>query len=60
MATFTAIRNKTQNARALRGVIEYVVSAPFQNVDFRRNGMSFFAGQHTGVIQPYTPHHLLA
>ncbi|MDE6591141.1 MAG: relaxase/mobilization nuclease domain-containing protein, partial [Oscillospiraceae bacterium] len=24
MATFTAIRNKTQNARALRGVIEYV------------------------------------
>ena len=36
------------------------VSAPFQNVDFRRNGMSFFAGQHTGVIQPYTPHHLLA
>ena len=37
-----------------------VLSAPFQNVDFRRNGMSFFAGQHTGVIQPYTPHHLLA
>ena len=24
MATFTAIRSKTQNARALRGVIEYV------------------------------------
>ena len=34
------------------------VSTPFQNVDFRRNGMSFFTGQHTGVIQPYTPHHL--
>ena len=36
------------------------VSAPFQNVVFRRNGMSFFTGQHTGVIQPYTPHHLPA
>ncbi len=34
------------------------LSTPFQNVDFRRNGMSFFTGQHTGVIQPYTPHHL--
>lgn len=34
------------------------VSAPFQNVVFRRNGMSFFTGQHTGDIQPYTPHHL--
>ena len=31
-----------------------------ENVDFRRNGMSFFAGQHTGVIQPYTPLHLPA
>ena len=36
----------------------YALSTPFQNVDFRRNGMSFFTGQHTGVIQPYTPHHL--
>ncbi len=35
-----------------------MLSTPFQNVDFRRNGMSFFTGQHTGVIQPYTPHHL--
>ena len=34
------------------------MSAPFQNVVFRRNGMSFFIGRHTGVIQPYTPHHL--
>ena len=34
------------------------VSAPFENVDFRRNGMSFFPMRHTGVIQPYTPHHL--
>ena len=25
------------------------VSTPFKNVIFRRNGMSFFAGQHTGV-----------
>lgn len=37
-----------------------MLSTPFQNVDFRRNGMSFFTGQHTGVIQPYTPHHLPA
>ena len=29
-----------------------VVSAPFENVDFRRNGVSFLTGQHTGVIQP--------
>ncbi len=28
------------------------VSAPFENVDFRRNGVSFLTGQHTGVIQP--------
>ena len=26
-----------------------IVSTPFKNVIFRRNGMSFFAGQHTGV-----------
>ena len=26
-----------------------VVSTPFKNVIFRRNRMSFFAGQHTGV-----------
>ncbi len=26
-----------------------MVSTPFKNVIFRRNGMSFFAGQHTGV-----------
>ena len=25
------------------------VSAPIQNVDFRRNGMSFFTGQHTAL-----------
>ena len=25
------------------------MSTPFKNVIFRRNGMSFFAGQHTGV-----------
>ena len=25
------------------------VSTPFKNVIFRRNGMSFFAGKHTGV-----------
>ena len=36
------------------------LSAPFQNVDFRRNEMSFFTGQHTGVIQPYTLHYLPA
>ncbi len=30
------------------------LSAPFQNVIFRRNGMSFFAGWHTGIMQPYT------
>ena len=35
-----------------------VVSAPFQNVIFRRNGMSLFAGWHTGVMQPYTPANL--
>lgn len=29
-----------------------LVSAPFENVDFRRNGVSFLTGQHTGVIQP--------
>ncbi len=29
-----------------------VLSAPFENVDFRRNGVSFLTGQHTGVIQP--------
>ena len=28
------------------------LSAPFENVDFRRNGVSFLTGQHTGVIQP--------
>ena len=28
------------------------VSAPFENVDFRQNGVSFLTGQHTGVIQP--------
>ena len=28
------------------------MSAPFENVDFRRNGVSFLTGQHTGVIQP--------
>ena len=31
-----------------------------ENVDFRRNGMSFFGGQHGGVYSPYTPHHLPA
>ena len=44
----------------LAGDDRLMVSALFQNVDFRRNGMSFFAGQHTGVIQPYTPRHLPA
>ena len=28
------------------------MSAPFENVDFRQNGVSFLTGQHTGVIQP--------
>ena len=37
-----------------------VVSAPFQNVIFRRNGMSLFAGWHTCVMQPYTPANLPA
>ncbi len=32
--------------------IDRKVSAPFENVDFRRNGVSFLTGQHTGVIQP--------
>lgn len=37
------------------------MSAPFQNVDFRRNEMSFFTGKHTGAIQSYIiPHHLPA
>ncbi len=36
------------------------VSAPFQNVIFRRNGMSLFAGWHTCVMQPYTPANLPA
>ena len=31
-----------------------------ENVDFRRNGMSFFGGQHSGVYSPYTPLHLPA
>ena len=31
---------------------DVMVSAPFENVDFRRNGVSFLTGQHTGVIQP--------
>ena len=31
---------------------EKALSAPFENVDFRRNGVSFLTGQHTGVIQP--------
>ena len=41
-----------------RGVVEVVdteslvLSAPFENVDFRQNGVSFLTGQHTGVIQP--------
>ncbi len=33
-------------------IIQVPVSAPFENVDFRRNGVSFLTGQHTGVIQP--------
>ena len=28
---------------------QHLVSTPFKNVIFRRNRMSFFAGQHTGV-----------
>ena len=36
------------------------LSAPFQNVIFRRNGMSLFAGWHTCVMQPYTPANLPA
>ena len=28
MATFTAIQNKKQSAGAMRGVLDYVVSAP--------------------------------
>ena len=36
------------------------MSAPFQNVIFRRNGMSLFAGWHTCVMQPYTPANLPA
>ena len=31
-----------------------------ENVDFCRNGMSFFGGQHSGVYSPYTPLHLPA
>ena len=31
-----------------------------ENVDFRRNRMSFFGGQHSGVYSPYTQSHLLA
>lgn len=30
-------------------VTAFKLSTPFKNVIFRRNGMSFFAGQHTGV-----------
>ena len=35
-----------------KGEVYDWVSAPFENVDFRRNGVSFLTGQHTGVIQP--------
>ena len=31
-----------------------------ENVDFRRNRMSFFGGQHSSVYSPYTPLHLPA
>ncbi len=31
------------------GLVSVLLSTPFKNVIFRRNGMSFFAGQHTGV-----------
>jgi len=31
-----------------------------ENVDFRRNEMSFFAGWHSGVYSPYAPLHLPA
>ena len=31
-----------------------------ENVDFRRNGMSFFGGQHSSVYSPYAPLHLPA
>ena len=40
-----------ESARLGRKVTQRV-SAPFENVDFRRNGVSFLTGQHTGVIQP--------
>ena len=55
-ASSPAFRRMKKNA--FTGKIKPRVSAPFQNVVFRRNGMSFFIGRHTGVIQPYTPHHL--
>ena len=39
--------------------LEYCQRQP-ENVDFRRNRMSFFGGQHSGVYSPYTQSHLLA
>ena len=42
----------TLNDPEAMGKDVFGVSAPFENVDFRRNGVSFLTGQHTGVIQP--------
>ena len=38
----------------------YACQRQAENVDFRRNGMSFFGGQHSSVCSPYTPLHLPA
>ena len=49
VATYRGIRYATAGRWEYPQVVHHWVSTPFKNVIFRRNRMSFFAGQHTGV-----------
>ena len=57
---FSEINISAQRMEAMLRQLRCGCQRQRENVDFRRNRMSFFGGQHSGVYSPYTQSHLLA
>ena len=53
-------QNGSGKSTILNLLLRFYCQRQPENVDFRRNRMSFFGGQHSGVYSPYTQSHLLA